>query len=264
MDKKWLEGKMNLLQEGMLLKLKEIRHEYEHKGIRGGSAEEVIREFLRGFLPVYSKVGQGEVIDLNGGTSTQIDIVITNNLHPSVNDIHMPSVYFIEGVGGVGEVKSLLNGAELERTLNNCSRFKRLIPEVPVGAQIFGNAEDATRFVGRRPFFLFAYESQLTLETITMRVREYNTLNALPLVDQIDGIFVLNRGVVINTGNGGGALTFVNPTTGEPLTGINMSDDNRVLLYFLLWLSNSIYEITSVGPFLKSYILPLLISGKED
>jgi hypothetical protein len=150
----------------MILRLEEIRASYCHSGNKGSNAEQVLRDFLRQFLPPYNRVGHGEVVDQTGANSRQLDVIITNEYHPFLNDLSAPSVLIVEGVSCVAEVKSVLTGEELERALENSLSFKRLSVSVPKGATVYGNMEDISRFVDKRPSFLFAFESQLSISTI--------------------------------------------------------------------------------------------------
>jgi hypothetical protein len=161
-----LKEHIEILQKQMLLRLGEIRAAYRHSGNKGANAEQVLRDFLRQFLPPYNRVGHGEVIDQSGASSRQLDAIITNEYHPFLNDLSAPSVFIIEGVSCVAEVKSVLTSDQLIRALENSLSFKRLSVTLQKGATVFGNREDISRFVEKRPSFLFAFESQLSIGTI--------------------------------------------------------------------------------------------------
>jgi len=98
--------KFELVQRKMMLELEEIRCSMKHNGNRGSSAEEVVRLFLRKYLASYNRVGCGEIIDINNGHSTQLDVIITNEYHPNFNEMDEPEVFIIEGVSCAGEVKT--------------------------------------------------------------------------------------------------------------------------------------------------------------
>src|ERR1041385_7181264 len=138
---------IEILQKQMILRLEEIRTAYRHSGNKGTNAEQVLRDFLRHFLPPYNRVGHGEVIDQSGASSRQLDVVITNEYHPYLNDLTAPSVFIVEGVSCAAEVKSVLTGDELERALENSLSFKRLSVTVQKGAMVYSNLEDIQRFV---------------------------------------------------------------------------------------------------------------------
>ena len=83
----------------------------------GSSRESELRRKLSSLLPRNVGVGSGCVIDSFGGTSKQMDIVIyEKEFCPvfCVNDNPESSYFPCEGVIAVGEVKSSLNGDELD------------------------------------------------------------------------------------------------------------------------------------------------------
>jgi len=53
-----------------------ISRQFSHSGMKGNSNEEVIREFLRTYLPRKYSVGQGKIVDFGGQESKQADIIL--------------------------------------------------------------------------------------------------------------------------------------------------------------------------------------------
>jgi hypothetical protein len=114
----------------------------------------------------------------------QIDVIIIDDQHPRFVAPSEPATYFIEAILSAGEIKSVLASQHLRLALEKAARFKTLIPTFGQGDMIFSNPSDKERFVNRRAYFLFAYESALSLEGI------------------IAGI----EGCLINLGDGTGSL----------------------------------------------------------
>lgn len=252
-----ISEKLQLLQKRMVLRIEEIRESHRHRGNIGANVESVVREFLREFLPPYNRIGQGEVIDLSEKISTQLDVVVTNEYHPYLNDLSAPSAFFIEGVACVGEVKSVLTSQGLSTILSSCKRFKELSPKIPEGATVHGNLEDLARFMNKRPYFLFAFESQLSLATVFERVNEFNQTNATDITQQVDGIFMLDQGVIVNFGTGQGSLQFVD-AQGKSVPGLNtvpIAHDPAVLFQFLGWLSSIMPRVQLPSPPILPYLL---------
>ncbi len=96
---------------------------------------EVVGEFfvsrvLRSFLPSSLDIGRGRVIDADGNTSKQIDVVIYDPRFPKLSTEGGGSLYFVEGVIGAIEVKSTLDSEELETALTNCHSVTSLSPRI--------------------------------------------------------------------------------------------------------------------------------------
>ena len=250
-----LQERLGLLQEIMNLKLQIIRKSHQHSGNRGGNAEQIVRDFLREFLPPHNRIGHGEVIDLNGSLSRQTDVVVTNEYHPFLNDLTNPSVFIIEGVACAGEVKSVLTTEGLEHALEAAQALKLLRVQHQEGSQIFTNKEDRSRFVDSRPYFLFAFESQLLIETVKERIDFWNSSKSVPLGQQLDAVFILSKGGLINFGGGGGTLKSIAPN-GSPREGYSRAGASTdALVYFLSWLSISMVRISMPVPPIAAYLL---------
>lgn len=110
------------------------RKQAQHAGTRGAVYEQLIRDFLRDYLPQQFYIGSGQVIGsaptLNGdgdiwNVSHQTDVVIFDALH---HPILLPTyeLFPIEGTLAVIEVKSKLGTKELQKALENIASSKRL------------------------------------------------------------------------------------------------------------------------------------------
>ncbi len=232
---------LEIKEERLNIRLKEIRASHNHRGEQGSSLEEVFREFLKEYLPPENRVGAGEVIDTKGAISTQLDVVITNGYHPYLNNFKEHSPFIIEGVASAGEVKTNLTSENVKTLVESCKAYKQLTPIIPKGAMIFGNKSDIQRFVHHRPYFIFAFQSQLKIRSIQHNLIEYYVKNDIPVELQIDGVFCLDRGSIINFGDGKGSLRYFS-ANGENVSGIAVTREGSkgVLLDFMTWLSVSI------------------------
>ena len=251
-----LQEKLQMLQNRMRIRFEEIRKTHQHSGNKGANVEQIVRDFLREFLPPHNRIGHGEVIDSHDGVSQQTDVVVTNEHHPFLNDLPYPSVFICEGVACVGEVKSVLTSKDLNRVLVNTQTFKSLKIQIRSGATVYTNKEDLERFVDSRPFFLFAFESQLVIETIKQRIESWNTVNAVPLKHQLDAVFILSGGNLVNFGTGGGTFQFVTPK-GESLGGYRSirSKNEQPLMAFLSWISATMPRVSLPIPPILSYLV---------
>lgn len=122
---------------------------------------------------------------------------------------------------------------------------------------MFGVASDVKRFVDHRPYFIFAYESQLTIQTICNKLIEYYVANNTPVEEQIDAVFCLDRGEVLNMGDGEGLLKWRTDKV-ESISGIHVTKDHgdEVLLGLMFWLSIVIQRYSLPHSPLVHYLLP--------
>ena len=186
----------------------------------GSAAEQPVRKQLEQILPRGIAVGEGFVIDSYGGTSRQQDVILyERDICPrfSVNDTPETTYYPCEGVIAVGEIKSSLDGKELEDAFRKIASVKKLQrhtvphhmphPETGHVLPVMRNylmlvddpivdvndgmeQEENARIFG----FILAGESQLSLETL---VDKFNSLSVgvdwslLPnALVTLDGYFV--------------------------------------------------------------------------
>jgi hypothetical protein len=204
-------------QKRMVAALALARDRFEQGGDRGTAGAEVpFRSFLQDYLPPSYGVGHGEIVDADGHISTQTDVVIVDPDHPFTYTPAEPGLFFIDGVAAAGEVKSVLTTGDLDRTLANSRRFKELTPRHPRGTLIQSTPSDVARFYDRRPCFLIAFESQLKPETIATKIHAFG--QAHPGEPILDAVYVLDRGWVVDFGDGQGAFKFGAPGE-EPATG---------------------------------------------
>ncbi|GAA4364102.1 hypothetical protein GCM10023185_33320 [Hymenobacter saemangeumensis] len=256
LSKEDLQRKVSFVEKQMLLKLEEIRASFEHKGIKGTAVENELREFLRSYLPRRMAIGTGEVIDREFRTSNQMDVVIASEDHPFTFRENDPGLFFVEGVCAVGEVKAILNTEQLLDSLAKGSNYKQLVSIPPANAMMSANESDGKRFYTTPPFFLFAFESQITLEKIAEVVQSYRPSEYKPGFT-IDGIFVLSHGYLIDLGDGQGAFNILNSDR-TCSTGWRGQHSDLVLFDFLGWLSTVMPRMVGGSNILTPYLLKLL------
>ena len=220
----WREVMVNQARQ-LRGELEQLRHKFADASVKGGSAEEIVRAFLREYLPRSHGVGHGEIVDSHGGRSGQLDLVATGPDHPatyaSTGDVS--GIFLIEAVTTAAQVKMNLTSDELRSATTNCASVKRLTPTMASVASTWRSDFNEPFLRGMPPFFLFAFESQLTLQTVAERA------------EALDGIFLLDRGVALRS-----------TPAGWPLLSDNQHDDgrwvadeqpDRVLAVLVAWLS---------------------------
>jgi hypothetical protein len=164
-----------------------------------------------------------------------------------------PALFFVEGLIAAAEVKAVLTGDELERAIKNSKKFKSLIPQELEGSISRSNSEDQQRFYERRPYFLFAYESDLKLETVAGSLAANGGFAKGSLL--LDAAFLLDRGVILDLGRGEGGLKVMQRSTGKSISGWVHYAGKEVLIDMMIWLSIVMPRVMRFGPILPQYLL---------
>lgn len=99
-----------------------------HPAELGKDREEIIRQFLRSYLPNRFEVSTGFVFDSQGEMSKQLDIIIADaNICPKFETVGGIRLYPCECVVAVGQVKSSLTSiTKLNEALDNLQSVKKL------------------------------------------------------------------------------------------------------------------------------------------
>ena len=98
-------------------------HSYE-KGLR---SENVLCDFLAGYLPPRYGVSRGEVVAATGQRSRQIDLVIYDALHaPLLQDTETSRIFFAESVYAAIELKPRLSRSTLAEAVRTIASVKAL------------------------------------------------------------------------------------------------------------------------------------------
>jgi len=113
--KSFLRSAFAAEQEVMAVQLKLSSKSITHDGLMGEVNEQHFIQLLRKYLPMRYAIDRGIVIDCNGATSDQIDIVIFDHQYtPTLLDQHAHRFIPAEAVYCVLEVKPTINKAYLE------------------------------------------------------------------------------------------------------------------------------------------------------
>lgn len=126
------------MQGQMLATLELGRTQITHNGEMGEAAEESWRRWLREYLPKRYRVDKAIVVDCDGKTSDQIDIVIYDSQYSYFVFKHEQVIYVpAESVYAVIEVKQDLSKAHLEyagEKAESVRTLKRTSVEIPFAA----------------------------------------------------------------------------------------------------------------------------------
>lgn len=128
----WLDGlEATLEKEAMVAGL------LEHGATIGQAREFLVTRMLRTILPSSVHIGTGKVIDSNGNSSKQIDIIIYDPRF-ALMKLEGGGLYFAEGVLAAIEIKSTMTQKELTASLEN----SRSVLELNIRGE---HEEEATR-----------------------------------------------------------------------------------------------------------------------
>lgn len=248
-----IKEKIGKVEKQMTEALAEVRETFKHSGNKGTSNENNFGDFVRQYLPRRLEIGNGEIIDSFGNRSGQADIVIVSEDHPFTFSPNRPGLFFIEGILSVGEIKTVLTSQELKNTLNNSVLYKNLKTTLGNGSMVHANDSDLKRYYEHPPFFLFCYESQLSLNTIKENIEAFVKEKSIDNLKVIDGIFVLGKGWIINFGDGKGAFQF-RTNDGHVFTDWVVNESDSVLFDFFSYLSVTMPKTIRFEPIIANYL----------
>ena len=122
---------------------------YIHTGEFGTYREALVRRFLGFFTPPRLGLDTGFLMTSDGGVSTQCDVIVYDKTHaPSLTTPDLLRFFPVEGVVGVGEVKSKLDATEYKKALRKLATVAALRDQVP--SPVVARSDPA-RFRGKAP-----------------------------------------------------------------------------------------------------------------
>ena len=206
-----------------------------HTYSKGYYIEEIIREFLRRYLPPSLGVARGFVVDVDGNISNELDIIIFNqNKTPMFYSSGDSRVIPIETVIAVIEVKKNLWGEDLKSIFKNIETLNKLkkkaIHDSFYSQQYFSIKDLKDKIDGLKikeqkdesgylvpittekgfavfgelvdsdlpiMYSVFAYKS-MALGTIKKRIDDFHLKKKLKPRNRISSVCVFDKGLIIN------------------------------------------------------------------
>ena len=215
--------------------------------------EEIVRAFLRKYLPSSFDLGKGEIIDSNGVRSGQVDIAILGPYHPLTYDREKGRGLFLaEGVLCYIEVKSdISDKKELERGLRQIQHVKKLERKPTLGEERYGTDYDMER-LRRIPCILFAFRSPLG-PTLKKSIEEALDRLKIPPEEAFDAIVVLDKGIIHNIKDPRDKLmVYVGEERRTGIVGVVHKE--KTLMNFLVYLSHTIPWEIKFSPIILLYL----------
>lgn len=232
------------LIEKQLLCMSEVATGSGHPVLKGTAREYFVKQFLRDHIGESIGIGSGEVFDskrIVGDRANQIDVLLYDTSFPKVHFGGTEvAAFMVESIHAGIEVKSRLTRGELETTLR-CARNLK-------GLEMDSRARTITKAQGT-PYYLFAYDGPaietiqswlIDIERTSRQIQEEQGQKFVELIPRhLDGIFVLNRGFILDTSMANSALhacSRAGARNQEPFRWLSSSRPNGILycLFFLL------------------------------
>lgn len=239
-------------------KLTAVRATLTHGGSKGSSVEEAVRDFIRGILPRKYEVTAGEIIDISGRRSGQVDVVVDNEFQIPMASI---GLHTVEGVSACGEVKTRLTTGELDDILMKGLKLRQLRNVQSGQNMTFGTAADRQRFHQSPPYFGIALETNVAPTTVLDRLHQASDVErqgvSVPSLPALDALFVLGDGVYINYRAGG--HTFSGSDSNGEYQGwrYKSAEDSGVLTTMFAWLHGAMPQGLRFVPGAGAYLFPV-------
>ncbi len=188
-------------------KWKIIQLTLSQSGNKGTSLEDIVKEFLREYLPNSLAISGGEIVDTDGN-SKQLDIIIydkakTVKLYGDNNIKVIP----IECVYAVIEVKaSISSESDIDGIIKNMESVRKLEKKayysIDTDIVNFVNVYGEELKIWPVHYFVFAIDS-MSLETLASLIDKKHKEKNLPPMKRIDTVCILNRGIIANKSQDG-------------------------------------------------------------
>ena len=228
-----IEEIFNEISVQMRSDFKKAQKALDHPGLKGDAYEEILRYFLKDYLPKSLDITTGNLIDSNGNISKQLDVIISDaSKTPILFQSGHVRVIPVECAYAVIEVKAFLDKQELKRSFENMKSVKSLEKRCYFQREA-GPIKHTKAIYGGKwsnwpiHYFIFAYDSH-NLNTIKENLEllqgEEETHN------RIDSICILDKGVVMNQDKNGQFSAL--PTPDSVL--IPHKSANALLLFYTL------------------------------
>lgn len=205
----------------------------KHPGAKGNSFEEIVREFIKKYLPKNLEIMTGFIIDSTGKQSKQMNIIIADAAKtPIFYEKSNLRVVPVETVYSVIEVKARLDNPELQKVFDNMKSVRVLEKRAyykPSGAITYSDSMYVKEWdIWPINYFVFAFDS-IEMSILAELIEKKHQLENCPSWSRIDTICVLNKGVICNKI---GEMFDALPTENSIIAAI--ITENALLLFYTL------------------------------
>jgi hypothetical protein len=182
-----------------------INEEFELASEQGeGTSQEVadfrenaVQDFIGRYYPQSHIVSKGKITDLEGNQSNSIDCLVLNPAHPNLTDSKGKfRLIFSDGCDAAIEVKpDLARSDELTRALEqgiSVKKTKRSKSPILLKRRSPKNIMEHSLYI---PFYVFCVKA-FDVTKLYEQITDYYRRNKTPLEHQVDGVVILNTGVL--------------------------------------------------------------------
>lgn len=189
---------------------KEIEIKFERSSIEGkGTSQEVsdfrehaVQSFLEKYFPFPYRIAKGGIYDNTGLRSDSIDCIILNPVHPyTVNTHGKHSLILADGVDIAIEVKpDIAVNKELVRGLIQGVSVKKLrrVKSALLNSLGKPHSDEIIEMSKQVPYFIFSMNAKKEISKTIEEIKKYYAEQNTPIENQIDGIVIQNRGIIMN------------------------------------------------------------------
>lgn len=163
--------------------------------VKGGEREQSLTKFFRERLPERFGVTSGEVVDLNGQTGPQLDILIYDRYADFAFNSGNQSILAAEALLASIEIKSRLNSGEVGKCVEAARKLRQLRPyNRELGGRDVGEHQDGKKRA-RYMHCVFTFDTDLSETKWT--TKEVGRFDQKMGNDHlIDAVYVLGRGLI--------------------------------------------------------------------
>lgn len=230
---------LEITAQELRIKFDKLRDSMEHNGVVGQEGEKIVAAFLRERLPSSIGVTTGEILDVEGGRSRQLDVILYDALRTPMlfaGEEDETHVVPAEGVLAVIEVKTRLRSGDLDGCLANCRSVKQRLRTA-----YFPLAHHSQYIAyGREWDDLPIFFSVFGAAADNFYAEALNELQSdVPVHERIDMVCYLDRGVSVNVGidlsNGITAIENVISPRSLPKGGLaNVTTPKSLLIWYAM------------------------------
>jgi hypothetical protein len=194
----------------VLSKYRRLDSILSHAPSKGNYHEKILRDVIRAYLPSSFSVGEGFILNKNSDTSSQMDVLIVDNLDPRSFGYKDNNFYIAADIAVVcfGEVKTYCKRKEFITSFHNLVNSSLILSEP---------SARVTSFI----FCYDAYASQKTfVNWVDLAIEQLPNISSTKSWNYPDYVFCLKKKVMLERRKRDGGFRYWNVTSKNPSSNI--------------------------------------------